>query len=74
MSDEAKTFDTGGRFENATLLDWFAGQVLNAVYAATGHNDPDSPTTREFAERMAFDCYLVADAMIAEKRRRESGK
>lgn len=57
-----------------TLLDWFAGQVLmgNLSYATI---NPMSGNWQENARdgEIAENCYDVAAAMIAEKRRREGG-
>lgn len=44
-----------------TLLDWFAGQALMRF----------EQEYHEY-EAMAKDCYDIATAMLAEKRRRES--
>lgn len=48
-----------------TLLDWFAGQYM----AANGYAMQQDHGLE--ADEVAQDCYLVAAAMLAEKRRRE---
>ncbi len=49
--------------EGMTLLDWFAGQALCGLCTRA----PQGYTT----DMRASDAYLIAQAMIAEKRRRE---
>lgn len=52
-----------------TLLDYFAGQVVGSAYV-----DFLATTNPKHAEtRIAKQAYQVAEAMIAEKRRREGG-
>ena len=50
-----------------TLCDWFAGQALAGMAA---HPNSMKGTKQE----TSGDAYAVADAMIAEKRRREGGR
>lgn len=55
-----------------SLRDWFAGKALPAIIAATSHGVHDAgwgvcgpESTVE--QRMAYDAYAMADAMIAER-------
>jgi len=50
-----------------TLLDYFAGQAMAGLLANAGFSK-DFPCDGDLAQ----DAYEVADAMIAEKRRREA--
>lgn len=54
-----------------TLRDWFAGQALPAVVAATsaGQHYPGDGflDDRPINERMAIDAYKLADAMLAAR-------
>jgi len=56
---------TGGAYAGMTLLDYFAGQAMQILLA----KHPECTD-----EHIAQCAYMLADAMIAEKRRRESGK
>lgn len=49
--------------EGMTLRDWFAGQALPGLVASviTLNDEPDRD------KRLAYLCYLVADAMLAER-------
>jgi hypothetical protein len=49
-----------------TLLDWFAGQIARSAYQM---QQDHGLSPREIAE----ECYKMAEAMVAEKRRRERG-
>lgn len=49
-----------------TLLDYFAGQALAGIFAADGALDLK-------VSEIAADCYGLAAAMLAERRRREAG-
>lgn len=52
------------------LRDYFAGQALPAIIAATsaGQHMPGKPGSGgTVAERMAADAYKLADAMLAER-------
>lgn len=58
--------------DGMTLRDWFAGQVLPSVVAATSaeqhHPDvPDNPTRADIMLAMAKDAYALADAMLAAR-------
>jgi hypothetical protein len=56
-----------------TLRDWFAGQVVPAVIAATsaGQHHPGGSLVpndeRSIAQRIAADAYDLADAMLAAR-------
>ena len=52
--------------EGMTLRDWFAGQAMAPVLAAVFAGQRE-----ETFDFVAERCYHTADAMIAEKRRRE---
>ena len=69
---EHDTIDTGDplypmpkSMRGMTLLDYFAGQALGGYRGCSGAVGLD-------AKHMANLAYLDADAMIAEKRRREA--
>ena len=55
-----------------TLRDWFAGQVLPAIVAATsaGQHQPGDgfDDERTIQDRMASDAYKLADAMLAHRK------
>lgn len=62
-------FDTGAigrpQPENTTALrDWFAGQALRAVI------DTDGYEIAEGREILARNCYRIADAMLAARKRK----
>ena len=70
----------GGAFDNGmTLLDHFAGQALVGLLAysptddSLGYFGECEGLEKAQVKRMAADCYLLAEAMVAEKRRREGG-
>ena len=71
MRDEAKGH---GAMTGMTLRDYFAGQVL-ASHGGFADDGPLSWITRLFYgrdvtnEKIAEDCYELADAMIAERNR-----
>jgi len=82
---EAKKYDDGGPafataengdFKNAwhqegmTLADWFAGQALVSMINDPAMRDDESLAWSDYAR----ESYNFADAMIAEKRRREAGQ
>ncbi len=48
------------RMPGMTLRDWFAGQALAGYMGA-----PEVPST---AGAIAFDCYDIADAMLAQRK------
>lgn len=54
-----------------SLRDWFAGKAMTAAYASWMADCRDVNTS---SAHMAQECYLIADAMIAEKRRTEGGE
>ena len=58
-----------------TLLDYFAGQALASLDAATCVAMLEQAQARQITPEhsMALYCYDIAEAMIAEKRRREAG-
>ena len=71
-------FDDGGPATDKTLHDWFAGQALAgigplmlALYDRIKPPDGEPLTMPEVIARLALE---TADAMIAEKRRREKGQ
>ena len=61
-----------------SILELFAGQALLGMLASESQGDGMMPsgrdvTTEEFDANTAKMAYRYADAMIAEKRRREAG-
>ena len=65
--------------QGLSMVDWFAGQALMGAFAGAGSEGyPFSADYGDGSEdpsvTVARHCYLLADAMIAEKRRREAGK
>lgn len=68
-------YDAGKNFAGMTLRDWFAGQALPAIITATSARQHDPGTRgddRRLIDRMASDAYDIADAMIAERQRRDA--
>ena len=59
---------TGGPAFPGTLLDWFAGQALEGWAAGRNNNMIENSNP----ESVAQICYKYADAMLAEKARREA--
>ena len=51
--------------EGMTLLDWFAGQALRGLLSRFRKTPVLEP------HMWSHDAYIIADAMLAEKRRRE---
>lgn len=49
--------------EGMDLRDWFAGQALSSIFAR-------SIQLNETPEDIAEACYVIADAMIAEKKKK----
>lgn len=56
-----------------SLRDWFAGQVIPAIISVTsagthepGLSNPDM-AGKPIGERMVYDAYSIADAMLAER-------
>ena len=49
-----------------SLRDWFAGQALNGLLAATAHPDVDQTSDIDCG-RTASLCCQLADAMLAER-------
>lgn len=64
-------FQKLGETRGMSLHDWFAGMMMAALTTSPNLNtlDGEIPTTAKDLTTMAFD---AADAMIAEKRRREA--
>ena len=55
--------------EGMTLRDYFAAQALRQMNPAGRHYGPNySP------EKVARDCYMYADAMLAERNRDQDGE
>ena len=65
MADPSKT---GGDMQDATLLDYFAGQAMAGMLSGTAS---DGNATWPEAEEIARVAYHYAAAMLAEKARRE---
>lgn len=72
MSDDnPSAFPQADRFSpqgepGMSLRDWFAGQAL-----AGWMSDPNASIAEpELRERLAAGCYEMADAMLAERRRK----
>lgn len=64
------TTDTGGLARNKTLLDDFAGDIIKGMVAQPSFTlDIDGEV---LGAKRAATAYALAEAMIAEKRRRES--
>jgi len=64
--------------EGITLLDFFAGQAIDAAVPSDGsasdwHESQMKRLGITLHESIARDCYDLAAAMLAEKRRREGG-
>lgn len=58
--------------EGVTLRDWFAGQALTGIRLTV--QDPirtDDPNLHRIAAMVATGAYAIADAMMAERERRE---
>jgi len=59
------------------LLDWFAGQALNGILSRFEPACSSETDTQAYLEgiygTMSIQAYMTAEAMIAEKRRREGG-
>jgi len=68
-------FDDGGPATDKTLHDWFAGQALAGIMCPE-HDQPPAPDNvyKDVLVGMVRLSYDLADAMIAEKRRREAGQ
>ena len=67
LVDEATGEHLFGASQGMTLLDWYAGQALVSVslsYQA-------AKQTHASLEDVAGDAYMLAEAMLAEKARRE---
>lgn len=59
-----------GPFGGLTMRDWFAGQALPAVIAATSagqHNPRRDAGEVGILSSMALDAYDIADAMLAAR-------
>jgi hypothetical protein len=46
-----------------SLMDWFAGQALSGLAWKSGSREGD----HEAAQQVAEACYIMADAMLAER-------
>ena len=66
-------FPTDGRIQHGTpydgmsLRDWFAGQALPAVIAATSAGQHDLCGTGSVVEQLAQEAYRLADAMLVAR-------
>lgn len=76
MATEAACYATDGM----SLRDWFAGQALAGICAAlSAEKNPkgDCPFPRAFSRfnfvHASIDAYFIADAMLAERAKREGG-
>lgn len=64
----------GDDYQGMTIRDWFAGQVLPAIISATSagqHHPTGLHKDKSIDEAMAFDAYSLADAMLAERERKQ---
>lgn len=54
-----------------SLRDWFAGQALAGADMGQelGESVFDPIQLKHFAERMAHDCYVMADAMLVARKK-----
>lgn len=52
-----------------SLHDWFAGAALQGAMFALSYTEGEA--RQKYAEQIPTLCYAMADAMIAEKRKRE---
>lgn len=69
---EPTTYDTwlGGKGRGKTLADWFAAQAMIKLCPEEGFY-ARSPNYEDCLKRVAAQAYDLAEALIAEKRRRE---
>jgi hypothetical protein len=58
-------------YDGMSLRDWFAGQALPAVIAATsaGQHQPHVEPGQTQEQAMAVDAYALADAMLAARQK-----
>lgn len=60
------------QYPGMSLRDWFAGKAIGAIIVVTSagqHNPGDGPDDdRSIRERMAFDAFSLADAMLAARK------
>lgn len=54
-----------------TLLDWFAGKALEGMAASSYWAENVQGGRRDYLDPMAQSAYAMAEAMLAEKQRRE---
>lgn len=61
-----------GEFDGMMLRDWFAGQIAAALCSATDSAGLwQAPLDRTNANIVAERAYVVADALLAERERRQ---
>lgn len=65
-------------YEGLSMRDWFAGMALSGELASLSTAESVEPTARAAAlngrsacEHIAFNCYEMADAMLAARNRGE---
>lgn len=56
-----------GGYDGMSLRDWFAGQALPAVIAATSAGQHDLCGTGSVVEQLAQEAYRLADAMLVAR-------
>lgn len=78
--DNPPAFPTDGRIQHGTaydgmsLRDWFAGQAIGAIVAATsaGQHHPIFPGEEtRIVDAMARDAYQIADAMLSARKQEQ---
>ena len=71
MKDGGSAFpifnERGISYFGMTLRDYFAGQALALALGEANFSDGEPVTSKEMAELLAKDAYLIADAMLKEK-------
>jgi len=63
---ESDTDINGSHSEGMCLRDYFAGQALAGLF-----KEGDTYIEKDIAERIAEQCFTVADAMLAEREKRK---